>query len=62
MCLPPEPTITVLPGPARQPTAKPPFTVGDLRRAIPAHCFEHGRFARVSGRQSPRHAAHAHEG
>lgn len=40
MCLPPEPTITVLPGPARQPTAKPPFTVGDLRRAIPAHCFE----------------------
>lgn len=24
----------------RAPAAKPPFTVGDLRRAIPAHCFE----------------------
>lgn len=25
---------------ARAPTEKPPFTVGTLRRAIPAHCFE----------------------
>ena len=25
---------------ARAPVAKPPFTVGALRRAIPAHCFE----------------------
>jgi len=24
----------------RAPTAVPPFTVGDVRRAIPAHCFE----------------------
>eukprot|EP00898_Chlorokybus_atmophyticus_P003382 jgi/Chlat1/4044/Chrsp26S04097 len=24
----------------RVPTDKPPFTVGDLKRAIPAHCFE----------------------
>jgi omega-6 fatty acid desaturase (delta-12 desaturase) len=42
MCLPPEPLNTVLPGagPARQPTATPPFTVKDLRRAIPPHCFE----------------------
>ena len=23
----------------RQPTEKPPFTIGELRRAIPAHCF-----------------------
>jgi len=26
-------------GVQRVPTAKPPFTVGDIRRAIPAHCF-----------------------
>jgi len=25
----------------RVPTAKPKFTVADIRRAIPAHCFEH---------------------
>lgn len=25
---------------ARVPANKPPFTVGDIRRAIPAHCFE----------------------
>lgn len=24
----------------RPPTEKPTFTVGDLRRAIPAHCFQ----------------------
>jgi omega-6 fatty acid desaturase (delta-12 desaturase) len=25
---------------ARQPVEKPPFTIGTLRKAIPAHCFE----------------------
>jgi omega-6 fatty acid desaturase (delta-12 desaturase) len=25
---------------SRAPTEKPPFTVGSLRKAIPAHCFE----------------------
>ena len=24
----------------RQPVEKPPFTIGTLRKAIPAHCFE----------------------
>lgn len=28
----------------RQPTAKPPFTIGTLRKAIPAHCFERSMF------------------
>ena len=28
------------PGFARQPTDEPPFTLGQLRRAIPAHCFK----------------------
>lgn len=27
-------------GVTRVPSARPPFTVGDIRRAIPAHCFE----------------------
>jgi omega-6 fatty acid desaturase (delta-12 desaturase) len=31
----------MMPFPAARARAdKPPFTVGDLRRAIPAHCFE----------------------
>ena len=25
---------------ARPPTERPPFTIGSLRKAIPAHCFE----------------------
>jgi omega-6 fatty acid desaturase (delta-12 desaturase) len=42
MCLPPDvvPSAASFPH-ARQPTSsKPPFTVGQLRRAIPSHCFE----------------------
>nr|WQH19962.1 delta12 fatty acid desaturase [Bemisia tabaci] len=33
----------------RAPTARPPFTLADLKRAVPAHCFE---------RSLPRSAAH----
>lgn len=43
MCIPPSPPSEAVQGgfPAtRAPTAKPPFTVGQLRKAIPAHCFE----------------------
>jgi len=39
-CLPPPSETAGFPA-VRQPTqTKPPFTVGQLRRAIPAHCFE----------------------
>lgn len=41
MCLPPSNEEKQVCFPAtRAPTAKPPFTVGELRRAIPKHCFE----------------------
>ncbi|GBF97029.1 hypothetical protein Rsub_09502 [Raphidocelis subcapitata] len=45
MCLPPVSESSAACGAAAFPrgralAAKPPFTVGDLRRAIPAHCFE----------------------
>lgn len=38
MCLPPTPEAKGFP--ATRPPTSPPFTVGQLRRAIPAHCFE----------------------
>jgi hypothetical protein len=39
MCIPPASETTVFPA-SRAPSAPPPFTVGQLRRAIPPHCFE----------------------
>lgn len=40
MCLPPAPEGSAAFPASRAPTDKPPFSVGTLRRAIPAHCFE----------------------